>query len=80
MEFLKETDLLKIEDILPFFPDFVLMGLFICLSSSLIVDNFREAVTTSLRQYNMDIDELQEEVCVFVVTNISHFEDEKSHK
>jgi len=25
MEFLKQSDLLKIEDILPFFPDFVLI-------------------------------------------------------
>lgn len=49
--FLKETDgLLKIEDILPFFPDFVL------------IDDFREAICSSLEDYNKQIEQLKEEM------------------
>ncbi|XP_052198985.1 vacuolar sorting protein 18 isoform X1 [Diospyros lotus] len=49
--FLKETDgLLKIEDILPFFPDFVL------------IDDFKEAICTSLEDYNKQIEQLKEEM------------------
>jgi len=49
--FLRETDgLLKVEDILPFFPDFVL------------IDDFKEAVCTSLEEYNRQIEELRQEM------------------
>ncbi|KAG0051168.1 hypothetical protein BGZ83_004029 [Gryganskiella cystojenkinii] len=47
MEFLNETDLLKIEDILPFFPDFVL------------IDDFKEEICVALERYNVHIDELK---------------------
>ncbi|XP_057794948.1 vacuolar sorting protein 18 [Salvia miltiorrhiza] len=49
--FLKETDgLLKIEDILPFFPDFAL------------IDDFKEAICSSLEDYNEQIEKLKEEM------------------
>ncbi|GAB4825027.1 Vacuolar protein sorting-associated protein 18 like protein [Ancistrocladus abbreviatus] len=49
--FLKETDgLLKIEDILPFFPDFAL------------IDDFREAISSSLEDYNKQIELLKQEM------------------
>ncbi|KAM7498191.1 hypothetical protein LguiA_022605 [Lonicera macranthoides] len=49
--FLKETDgLLKIEDILPFFPDFAL------------IDDFKEAICSSLEDYNQQIEKLKEEM------------------
>ncbi|XP_047317718.1 vacuolar sorting protein 18-like [Impatiens glandulifera] len=49
--FLKETDgLLKIEDILPFFPDFAL------------IDDFKEAICTSLEDYNKQIEQLKQEM------------------
>ncbi|XP_078436870.1 zinc ion binding protein isoform X2 [Wolffia australiana] len=49
--FLKETDgLLKIEDILPFFPDFAL------------IDDFKEAICSSLEDYNKQIERLKEEM------------------
>ncbi|XP_058777597.1 vacuolar sorting protein 18 [Vicia villosa] len=49
--FLKETDgLLKIEDILPFFPDFAL------------IDDFKEAICSSLEDYNKQIETLKEEM------------------
>ncbi|KAI9383863.1 hypothetical protein POPTR_013G147600v4 [Populus trichocarpa] len=49
--FLKETDgLLKIEDILPFFPDFAL------------IDDFKEAICSSLEDYNNQIEQLKEEM------------------
>ncbi|XP_041365438.1 vacuolar protein sorting-associated protein 18 homolog isoform X2 [Gigantopelta aegis] len=50
MEFLHECDLLKIEDILPFFPDFV------------TIDHFKDAIITSLQEYNQHIDSLKEEM------------------
>eukprot|EP00879_Flechtneria_rotunda_P019362 GHRR01020334.1.p1 GENE.GHRR01020334.1~~GHRR01020334.1.p1 ORF type:complete len:907 (+),score=281.55 GHRR01020334.1:278-2998(+) len=51
VEFLKEAGgLLKIEDILPFFPDFV------------TIDNFKGAITDSLTRYNKQIEELKEEM------------------
>ncbi|KAK3243890.1 hypothetical protein CYMTET_46480, partial [Cymbomonas tetramitiformis] len=51
IKFLQETDgLLKIEDILPFFPDFVL------------IDDFKEAICTSLEEYNRQIEELKTEM------------------
>jgi hypothetical protein len=49
--FLKETDgLLKIEDILPFFPDFAL------------IDDFKEAICSSLEDYNKQIEGLKQEM------------------
>ncbi|KAH9624516.1 hypothetical protein KSS87_014015 [Heliosperma pusillum] len=49
--FLKETDgLLKIEDILPFFPDFAL------------IDDFRDAICSSLEDYNKQIEMLKQEM------------------
>lgn len=50
MDFLRETDLLKIEDILPFFPDFVL------------IDHFKEQICDALSDYNRHIDELKQEM------------------
>lgn len=45
--FIKDTDgLLKIEDILPFFPDFIL------------IDDFKEAICEALEDYNTDINDL----------------------
>ncbi|KAM7275887.1 hypothetical protein ACFE04_017753 [Oxalis oulophora] len=49
--FLTETDgLLKIEDILPFFPDFAL------------IDDFKEAICSSLEDYNKQIEDLKQEM------------------
>lgn len=50
MEFLQECPLLKIEDILPFFPDFV------------TIDNFKDAICTSLQEYNQHIESLKTEM------------------
>ena len=50
MEFLQECPLLKIEDILPFFPDFV------------TIDNFKDAICTSLQEYNRHIEALKTEM------------------
>ncbi|XP_064478428.1 vacuolar protein sorting-associated protein 18 homolog [Ornithodoros turicata] len=50
MEFLQECDLIKIEDILPFFDEFV------------TIDHFKEAICSSLEEYNKHIDELKEEM------------------
>eukprot|EP00898_Chlorokybus_atmophyticus_P003117 jgi/Chlat1/3806/Chrsp259S03935 len=51
ISFLKETDgLLKIEDILPFFPDFVL------------IDDFKDAICASLEEYNRQIEALRAEM------------------
>ncbi|KAL6843083.1 hypothetical protein ACP4OV_026796 [Aristida adscensionis] len=51
IEFLSETNnLLKIEDILPFFPDFVL------------IDDFKEEICKSLKDYNSQIEQLKQEM------------------
>ncbi|KYQ94001.1 7-fold repeat in clathrin and VPS proteins repeat-containing protein [Tieghemostelium lacteum] len=50
MEFLKNCDLLKIEDILPFFSDFT------------VIDDFKEEICKSLEDYNSYIDELKLEM------------------
>ncbi|KAF9974592.1 hypothetical protein BGZ73_001990 [Actinomortierella ambigua] len=47
MEFLSNSDLLKIEDVLPFFPDFVL------------IDDFKEEICKALEDYNVHIDALK---------------------
>ncbi|XP_066154663.1 vacuolar protein sorting-associated protein 18 homolog isoform X1 [Euwallacea fornicatus] len=44
------SDLIKIEDILPFFPDFV------------TIDHFKDAICNSLREYNQKIQGLKEEM------------------
>ncbi|XP_077366593.1 vacuolar protein sorting-associated protein 18 homolog [Festucalex cinctus] len=50
MNCLSSCDLLKIEDILPFFPDFV------------TIDHFKEAICSSLEEYNKHIEELKQEM------------------
>uniref|UniRef100_A0A6A7G726 Vacuolar protein sorting-associated protein 18 homolog n=2 Tax=Hirondellea gigas TaxID=1518452 RepID=A0A6A7G726_9CRUS len=47
---MKECELIKIEDILPFFPDFV------------TIDLFKDAICQSLNQYNKEIEQLKEEM------------------
>ncbi len=47
---LKECELLKIEDILPFFPDFI------------TIDHFKEAICSSLQEYNRNIESLKEDM------------------
>jgi hypothetical protein len=47
MGVLQECELLKIEDILPFFPDFV------------TIDHFKDAICSSLEEYNRDIEKLK---------------------
>jgi len=50
MAFLKDCPLLKIEDILPFFPDFVL------------IDDFKDEICNSIKAYNKDLEDLQAEM------------------
>ncbi|XP_066913841.1 vacuolar protein sorting-associated protein 18 homolog isoform X1 [Clytia hemisphaerica] len=50
MELLKECPLLKIEDVLPFFPDFV------------TIDHFKDAICESLQEYNHHIDQLKSDM------------------
>lgn len=50
MRFLENTDLLKIEDILPFFPDFV------------VIDDFKDEICTALEGYSGHIDALKGEM------------------
>lgn len=50
IRFLDETDLLKIEDILPFFPDFV------------VIDDFKEEICDALEGYSSQIDALKAEM------------------
>ena len=47
MQFIENTDLLKVEDILPFFPDFV------------VIDDFKEEICTALEGYSAHIDALK---------------------
>ncbi|KAJ7071163.1 Pep3/Vps18/deep orange family-domain-containing protein [Mycena amicta] len=47
MLFLENTDLLKIEDVLPFFPDFV------------VIDDFKDEITNALEGYSNQINELK---------------------
>lgn len=48
MEFLQQCTVLKIEDILPFFPEFTL------------IDSFKDEICASLESYNRDIEDLRE--------------------
>ncbi|GLB36022.1 putative pep3/Vps18/deep orange family protein [Lyophyllum shimeji] len=50
MRFLENTDLLKIEDILPFFPDFV------------VIDDFKEEIAHALEGYASHIEALKSEM------------------
>jgi len=50
MRFLEATDLLKIEDILPFFPDFV------------VIDDFKEEICDALEGYSAHIERLKEDM------------------
>ncbi len=50
MRFLENTDLLKIEDILPFFPDFV------------VIDDFKEEIAHALEGYSAQIESLKNEM------------------
>ena len=50
MRFLEATDLVKIEDILPFFPDFV------------VIDDFKAEICAALEEYSVRIDELKTEM------------------
>ncbi|KAJ8929810.1 hypothetical protein NQ314_017407, partial [Rhamnusium bicolor] len=50
MAFLQQCDLIKIEDILPFFSDFV------------TIEHFKDAICDSLREYNQNIQDLKDEM------------------
>jgi hypothetical protein len=50
IEFLKRCDLLKIEDLIPFFPDFV------------VIDDFKEEICQALEDYSRNIDGLKKEM------------------
>lgn len=50
MRFLESTQLLKIEDILPFFPDFV------------VIDDFKEEICSALEGYSAHIEKLKEDM------------------
>ncbi|PHH55451.1 Vacuolar membrane protein pep3 [Ceratocystis fimbriata CBS 114723] len=50
IDFLKRCDLLKIEDLIPFFPDFV------------VIDDFKEEICTALEDYSRSIDALKAEM------------------
>jgi hypothetical protein len=50
MRFLESTDLLKIEDILPFFPDFV------------VIDDFKDEIANALESYSAQIEALKSEM------------------
>ncbi|KAL1296564.1 hypothetical protein AAFC00_000063 [Neodothiora populina] len=50
MDFLKRCELLRIEDLIPFFPDFV------------VIDDFKEEICTALEEYSRQIDDLKREM------------------
>ncbi|XP_076171976.1 vacuolar protein sorting-associated protein 18 dor [Ptiloglossa arizonensis] len=50
MKFLQDCDIVRIEDILPFFSDFV------------TIDHFKDAICNSLQEYNLHIQDLKEEM------------------
>ncbi|KAH8598072.1 vacuolar protein sorting protein-like protein DigA [Bisporella sp. PMI_857] len=50
IDFLKRCDLLKIEDLIPFFPDFV------------VIDDFKEEICAALEDYSRNIDNLKKEM------------------
>jgi hypothetical protein len=50
IDFLKRCDLLRIEDLIPFFPDFV------------VIDDFKEEICGALEDYSRNIDDLKKEM------------------
>jgi vacuolar protein sorting-associated protein 18 len=52
LAFLKRCELLKIEDLIPFFPDFV------------VIDDFKDEICTALEEYSTHIDALKQEMDV----------------
>jgi vacuolar protein sorting-associated protein 18 len=50
IEFLKRCELLRIEDLIPFFPDFV------------VIDDFKDEICQALESYSRDIDRLKAEM------------------
>lgn len=50
IEFLRRVDLLRIEDLIPFFPDFV------------VIDDFKEEICNALEDYSKRIDDLKAEM------------------
>ena len=60
IEFLKKCDLLRIEDLIPFFPDFV------------VIDDFKEEICKALEEYSRNIDSLRKEMdeSALTATNI----------
>ncbi|KAI0845206.1 Pep3/Vps18/deep orange family-domain-containing protein [Daldinia vernicosa] len=50
IEFLRRCDLLKIEDLIPFFPDFV------------VIDDFKDEICDALEDYSRNIDSLKKEM------------------
>ncbi|KAG6059421.1 hypothetical protein E4U17_006326 [Claviceps sp. LM77 group G4] len=50
IEFLKRCDLLKIEDLIPFFPDFI------------VIDDFKEEICQALEDYSRSIDGLKRDM------------------
>ncbi|KIW09155.1 hypothetical protein, variant [Verruconis gallopava] len=50
IDFLKRCDLLRIEDLIPFFPDFV------------VIDDFKEEICLALEEYSRHIDSLKTEM------------------
>jgi hypothetical protein len=48
MQYLQRSNLLKIEDVLPFFPDFAL------------IDEFKSEICHALQEYNSHIEQLKE--------------------
>ncbi|KIW75890.1 hypothetical protein Z517_10635 [Fonsecaea pedrosoi CBS 271.37] len=50
ISFLKRCELLKIEDLIPFFPDFV------------VIDDFKEEICEALEEYSRHIDSLKQEM------------------
>ena len=50
IEFLRRCELLRIEDLIPFFPDFV------------VIDDFKDEICTALEEYSRHIDSLRQEM------------------
>ncbi|KAI7644701.1 hypothetical protein KC319_g12229 [Hortaea werneckii] len=50
IDFLKRCELLRIEDLIPFFPDFI------------VIDDFKEEICTALEEYSRQIEDLKREM------------------
>lgn len=66
IDFLKRCDLLRIEDLIPFFPDFV------------VIDDFKDEICSALESYSRHIDTLKTEMDESAATAESIKEDIKS--